>query len=68
MTPVTGPPTGSGSFLVFTGEECDVLREVLRLYLAETKWAVKDKPNDVIDEEMLARIARRRAVCERGTA
>jgi hypothetical protein len=62
MSPVTGPM--SGSFLVFTGEDAETLREVLRLYLAETMWTVT-YPDFAADEAEVH--ARRRAVCEQAT-
>lgn len=68
MTPVTGPQSGSGSFLVFTGADCETLREVLTRYIRETEWTVTYEPHDEIDKAMLEAIGRRRALCERGIA
>lgn len=68
MTPVTGPASGSGSFLVFTGDDCVTLREILAGYIAYTQWAVTHEPEDEIDVAMLEGIARRRSLCERSGA
>jgi hypothetical protein len=70
MTPVTGPASQSGSFLVFTGAECERLREIARLYLAQTTWVLSDDAmaRHALTDESVDLILARRAVCERAVA
>ena len=63
---VTLPKSKSGSYLVFTGEDAELSRAVLLLYLQETQWVVSGDAvaRGALGDEGTDAILQRRAMCE----